>query len=187
MVDDFCNEVFFLLQPQGENGAFSSDQVLFLENFFQEELDQPGDRSASTQKRNTVLVKKIHASFAKLASNELNSSDAQELLRTTQQAFSGYVHGAYPHIMEMYGGAPPQFHLSGMLNTPRVDEWRDQLAGYVYRAIMVSVFVARKFALNEMEVRLRALLKQFEGQIGADPKRKAGDMLMQYKNNRRKA
>jgi hypothetical protein len=102
MVDDFCNEIFFLLKPQSEDGSFSADQILFLESFFQEELDQPGDPLASKQKRATVPVRKIHATFAKLASTELNSSDAQELLRTTQQAFSGYVHGAYPHIMEMY-------------------------------------------------------------------------------------
>ena len=34
MVDDFCNEVFFLLKAQGEDGEFSGDQILFLESFF---------------------------------------------------------------------------------------------------------------------------------------------------------
>lgn len=30
--------------------------------------------------------------------DDLNPSDVRELLRTTQQAFSGYVHGAYPTL-----------------------------------------------------------------------------------------
>jgi len=185
MVDDFCNEIFFLLKPQGEDGGFSDDQILFLESFFQEELDQPGDPLASTQKRATVPVRKIHATFAKLASTELNSSDAQELLRTTQQAFSGYVHGAYPHIMEMYGGNPPQFHMSGMLGTPRIDEWRWQLVCYVYRVSMASVFIARKLGLEEMEKSLRVFLKEFEGATGTAPGLPASEMLAQYKKARR--
>lgn len=185
MIDDFCNEIFFLLKPQGEDGDFSGDQILFLESFFQEELDQPGDPLASTQRRATVPAKKIHATFAKLASTELNSSDAQELLRTTQQAFSGYVHGAYPHIMEMYGGNPPQFHLSGMLGTPRIDEWRGQLVGYVYRVSMASVFVARRLGLEEMEKSLRAFLKEYEDATGTAPILPAGEMLAQYKKARR--
>lgn len=185
MVDDFCNEIFFLLKPQGEDGTCSGDQILFLESFFQEELDQPDDPLASSQRRATVPVKKIHATFAKLASTELNSSDAQELLRTTQQAFSGYVHGAYPHIMELYGGMPPQFHMSGMRGTPRVDEWRNQLVGYVYRVSMMSVFVARKLGLEEMEKNLRAFLKEFEDATGTTPSLPAAEMLAQYKKARR--
>jgi len=185
MVDDFCNEIFFLLKPQGEDGNFSRDQIQFLESFFQEELDQPGDPLASTQKRATVPVKKIHATFAKLASTELNSSDAQELLRTTQQAFSGYVHGAYPHIMEMYAGKPPQFHMSGMLDTPLVDESRKQLVGFVYRVSMASVFIARKLGLEEMENSLRVFLKEFEDVTGTAPSLPAAEMLAQYKKARR--
>ncbi|HYS83736.1 MAG TPA: hypothetical protein VEN78_01870 [Bradyrhizobium sp.] len=183
MVDDFCNEIFFLLQPQGENG-FSDDQKRFIESFFQEEFDKPGDPLGSTQKRDTVSVRKIHATFAKLASGELNPSDAQQLLRTTHQAFSGYVHGAYPHIMEMFGGNPPAFHMSGMLGTPRVDEWRGQLVGYVHRLIIASVFVARKLGITDMERPLRAFLSEFEATTGTAPALPAGAMLAEYKKSR---
>ena len=184
MVDDFCNEIFFLLKPQSDAG-FSEDQMRFLESFFQEEFDQPADPLASTQKRETVPVRKIHATFAKLASADMNSSDAQELLRTTHQAFSGYVHGAYPHIMEMFGGDPPTFHVSGMLGTPRIDEWRGQLVGYVHRLNMASVFIARKLGLEDMEKQLRAFLREFEGATGTAPILPASKMLAKYKQARR--
>lgn len=180
MVDDFCNEIFFLLLPQGSEG-FSDDQIRFLENFFREEFDKPEDPLRSAQKRDTVSVKKIHATFGKLAAGELNPSDAQELLRTVHQAFSGYIHGAYPHIMEMYGGNPPRFHVSGMLGTPRIDEWRGQLVGYVQRLIIASVFVARKLGVTNFEAPLRALLEEFEKTTGTKPVLQASAMVAAYK------
>ena len=181
MADDFCNEIFFLLQPQGDNGTFSNKQIQFLENFFQEEFDKSTDPLRSTQKRCTVAVKNIHATFSKLAAGELNPSDAQELLRTTHQAFSGYVHGAYPHIMEMCGGNPPRFHVSGMLGTPRVNEWRGQLVGYVQRFIIVSVLVAHKLGVTDLEEPLRALLEKYEKATGTQPENKTIDLLANYK------
>ena len=42
MVDDFCNEIFFLLMPQGSDG-FSDDQMRFLENFFSPILVYSGE------------------------------------------------------------------------------------------------------------------------------------------------
>jgi hypothetical protein len=178
MIDDYCNEIFFLLLPQdGEN--FSKEQIQFLEDFFQEEFDKPSDPLASIQKRTNVPARKIHATFGRLAKTELNPSDAQEMLRTAHQALSGYVHGAYPHIMEMFGGTKP--HLNGMLGTPKVDEWRRQLIGYVYRALMVSVFVARKLGLDETEGKARKLLEKFETNTGSKPAQTAGEMLRKMK------
>jgi len=182
MIDDYCNEIFFLLLPlDGEN--FSKDQIQFLDDFFKEEFDKPKNPLGSTQKRVNVPVRKIHATFGKLAKTELNPSDAQELLRTTHQAFSGYVHGAYPHIMEIFGGPRP--NLTGMLGAPRVDEWRGQLIGYVYRSLMVSVFVARKLGLNETETTARELLEKFETDTGCKSAKTAAEMLKEMKKKKR--
>lgn len=183
MVDDFCNEIFFLLLPQA-SGSYSDDQIRFLENFFQEEFDKPADPLRSAQKRDTVSTKKIHATFGKLAAGEMNPSDAQELLRTVHQAFSGYVHGAYPHIMEMYGGDPPRFHPTGMLGTPRVKEWQGQLVGYVQRLIIASVFVARKLGVTSLEAPLRQCLEEFESDTGTKPLLPASALLDAYKKQR---
>jgi len=180
MIDDFCNEIFFLLKPQdGEN--FSKEQIQFLNDFFQEEFDKPKNPLGSTQKRVNVSIKKIHATFGKIAKSEMNPSDAQELMRTTHQAFSGYVHGAYPHIMEMFGGIEP--HLNGMLGTPRIDEWRGQLIGYIYRAVMASVFVARKLGLDEMEAKVRNLLEKYETDTGCKSAKTAAELLSEMKKN----
>ena len=180
MIDDFCNEIFFVLIPQAGD-VFSEDQIRFLDNFFQEEFEQPNDPLRSPQKRDTVSMKKIFATFGRIAADEMNPSDAQEVLRTVHQAFSGYVHGAYPHIMEMYGGNPPRFHVTGMLGTPRIPEWQSQLIGYVQRLIIISVFVARKLGVPEFEPNIRSLLEEFESATGTKPMLNASDMLDQYK------
>jgi hypothetical protein len=178
MIDDYCNEISFLLLPSdGEN--FSNDQIQFLNDFFQEELDKPKDPLGSTQKRVNVPVRKIHANFGKIAKSEINPSDTQELLRTIHRGFSGYVHGAYPHIMEMFGGTEP--HLNGMLGTPRVDEWRGQVSGYVYRALVTSVLVARKLGLNDIEAKARKLLEKFETDTGCKLAKTAAEMLSEMK------
>jgi hypothetical protein len=126
-------------------------------------------------------MRKIHATFAKLAASELNPSDAKESLRTTHKALSGYVHGAYPHIMEMFGGNPPRYHTSGMLGTPRIDEWRSQLVFYVQRLIIASVFVARKLGVIDLERPLRDFLSEFERATGTQPEASASAMLADYK------
>ncbi len=73
MIDDYCNEIFFLLMPQdGKN--YSKEQLQFLNDFYQEEFDKPEDPLASTQKRKNVPVKKIHATFGKIAKSETNPS-----------------------------------------------------------------------------------------------------------------
>lgn len=179
MTEDYCNEIFFLLVPQ-EGKNYSKEQIQFLEDFFKEEFDKPRDPLGSTQKRTNVPIRKIHATFGKIAQTELNPSDAQELLRTTHQAFSGYVHGAYPHIMEMFGNAHP--NLNGMLGTPRVDEWRGQLIGYVYKALMVSVFVARKLGLNDTEKKARVLLEKFETYTGCKSAKSASELVKVMKH-----
>jgi hypothetical protein len=75
--------------------------------------------------------------------------------------------------------------MSGMLGTPRIDEWRQQLVGYVYRISMASVFVARKLGLEEMEERLRGFLKEFEGTTGIAQNLTASELLAEYKKARR--
>jgi hypothetical protein len=81
--------------------------------------------------------------------------------------------------MEMFGSIQP--HLKGMLGTPRIEEWRRQLIHYIHRALIVSVFVARKLGLAEMEANNRELLEKFETEIGFKPDKTAAEMLSDMK------
>jgi hypothetical protein len=164
IADDLLNDILFMLKPL-DGGKPSKDQLRFFEEFFQEEFENPMNVLAGAQKRDIVSRRKLHATFGHLAKESFNPSDAQNMMSTIHAALSGYVHGAYPHIMELYGGNPPHFHMSGLPGTPRIAEWDRQLITYAYRGIMVSGLVARKLGLTDSENALRVLMEEFEATL----------------------
>jgi hypothetical protein len=165
---DCYSDILFCLVPR-DGDKLSRDQERFFEEFFQEEFDDPAYPLGSNQKRDNVPRKTVFASFGNLVRDQLNPSDAQSTLLTLHKAFSGYVHGAYPHIMELYGGDPPRFHMSGMTNTPRQVETLTQFLTELYRAIMASELVARKVGLEGSRLAMRALLVEYETRLGLKP------------------
>jgi hypothetical protein len=157
-----------MLMPR--NGTqLSQGQERHFTDFFQEEFADSSDPLGSRQKRETVSRKTIHAAFADMARDFANPSDTQNAGMVIHGAFSGYVHGAYPHIMELYGGLPRRFHLHGMLGTPREAEWNNQLVNQIYRALMASEFVARKLGHAEATKAIRELVVEFETTAGCAP------------------
>ncbi len=116
ILDDLREDVMFL--SYGILRGESNKHKAFLEDFFQEEFDNPSDPLGSTQSRRIVPRKKIQAYLARVEAISENPSQDQEISRTLSSAYSGFVHGASPQIMEMYGGIPPRFHVRGMLDTP---------------------------------------------------------------------
>ena len=106
----------------------------------------------------------------------------QEIYRTVQQSFSGYVHGAYPHIMESYGGSPSNlhYHMNGMLGTTRIPEWTETLLTYIYRTMIAVEVVAKRCDDAEALTAIRATrlaLEQATG-VGLDDPR---ELLAQSK------
>ena len=45
----------------------------------------------------------------------MNPNDVIAVIQTLYKALSGYVHGAFPHTMELSLGSPPHFQLNGRL------------------------------------------------------------------------
>ena len=112
----------------------------YLDAFFKEEFDA-ADAIGSSQKRPMISRRKIHAYNARKASPNLSLE--VEVSRTISKAYSGYVHAASPHVMDMYGGNPPRFHMRGMRGTPRHYEHQEDLWNYFYRETMALVLAAR--------------------------------------------
>ena len=112
----------------------------YLDAFFEEEFDA-ADAIGSSQKRPMIPRKKIHAYIARKAGPD--PSLAVEVSRTISKAYSGYVHVASPHVMDMYGGNPPRFHMRGMRGTPRHYEHQKDLWNYFYRGTMALELAAR--------------------------------------------
>ncbi len=171
-LDEMGDDIMFLVY------AVTNDRVTelherYLEAFFQEEFDPAIAPIDSPQNRPMIPRKKIHAYLAavggkasKQQGKALNSSDGVKLSKTLSKTYSGYVHAAAPHIMDLYGGNPPAFHLEGMLGTPRIPEHADDLWNYFYRGLMTFVAAARAFGDKECADYVYENLKRFEGASG---------------------
>jgi len=178
MLDEFCEDLTFLCQPL-IGGERTTLHDLYLQHFYQEEIDSHGNPFLSKQKRPQIPREKIQAANARTA--VLNPSDAQELTRSLNKAYGGYVHGASPHIMEMYGGVPPRFHVSGMLDTPRIEKVTKDLWNYFHRGLNTAELVAQGLGDTEVAQRILVFRGDFEGKSGKSAKGEASAVMARVK------
>jgi predicted HicB family RNase H-like nuclease len=168
MIDESCEDIMFMAMPLGENGQASEDQRRFFREFFQEELDNPTDPFSST-KRDRVPRRRIHAALSRMREAQTqNPSLDQAVSRALHQTFSGFVHGPYFHLMELFGGSEHRFHTRGLLGTPRIEECERNQVNYVYRSLVAVQAVA--FLANRPDVvsRLEALAVELATQTVCD-------------------
>lgn len=142
MTDEAYEDILFMAQPHGPGGAPTEDQRRFINEFFQEEHEDPDDPTSSA-KRDRVSRQRIRAATGR-ALGATDPSAGQRLGRALYQTMSGFVHGAYVHIMELFGGAPPRFHTRGMLGTERMAEAVDNHAHYLFRSLLAAELVGRR-------------------------------------------
>lgn len=122
----------------------------YLSDFYQEDYKDPYDPVSSRQRRASIPRKKIRAYIADKEKSFSNPSIGIDLSKFLNQIYSGFVHGASPHIMEMYGGNPPHFHVRGMKNTSKKDEYQKDLRNYFYRGFQDLIFATKVFGLESL-------------------------------------
>ena len=180
-IDESYEDILFLLK--GYPNELSEIQKKFLDEFYQEEFDNPESPLQSTQKRNRVPRKKIQAEIGRIMAEVINPSDGQELFRTISKTFSGFVHSAYSHIMDLYGGVPGKFryHLNGMPAPPKINELIVQMEQYVYRGILAMMLIMQAFGHSELFGRLLKLRGDYEEATGKTKWDKPKDMIKRLK------
>ncbi|MDD5761179.1 MAG: hypothetical protein PHP88_01540 [bacterium] len=139
----------------------------YLDAFYEEEFDAE-TALESTQKRQLIPRRRIRAYLASTDGAPLDPGRATEVSRTIHKTYSGYVHAASPHIMEMYGGSPPHFHTSGMAGTTLQQGHREDIWNYFYRGILSFVFSAKVFGDEELCQQLNEFAREFAKQSGED-------------------
>jgi len=139
-LDDIHEDIIFLVV------AITNDEITelhkrFLEAFWQEEFD--GDPISSPQNRDMPQRAKIRSYIA----NVLSSSPHDEINvhKTVYKAYSGFVHAASTHIMDTYLGPEKGFHVSGMLGTPRIYDYENDIFNYFYRAVLSFSFASKAY------------------------------------------
>ena len=164
MLDEFGEDVWFMCDAI-LRGRRSALQERFIADFFQSEFDHENPLLA-TQRRNRVPRRQIQAAIARMPENTVNPHDAQEVARTIANAQSGYVHGTSEHILDMYGGDPPRYHLKGMLGTRRQTTFEDLAWSYCYRGLLAFMAAAGAFRLTTLLENLFAYRAAFEENWG---------------------
>ncbi len=135
----------------------------------------------SEQKRNRVPRRKVYAALGRTTGEFVNPSDGAELHRSLSQAMSGFVHGAYPHIMELYGGNPPRFHLNGMLGTPIHQSCIIQARHYYYRGIQALMLLSQAFQNDTLSNELLELRNSFEKETNLERTGDAANLIQSLK------
>jgi hypothetical protein len=166
-IDEFMEDVAFVALALGPDDEPTEQQIRLATEFFQEEFDDIDDPVGSAQSRDRVPRRKVHAGIARLTADTHDVERIQDLARTLSQAMSGFVHGAYGHIMELYGGNPPRFHVLGMTGTPKIAEWVEGLGNYVYRTMCgVETVTSRTAGAEHLYVKVRAARQELFSMVG---------------------
>jgi hypothetical protein len=172
-VDEFQDDIVFLLEnyPADE---LSPQQQKFMQEMGKEQYDDINRPFATKTKREPPVRKKVKASVSRLLNPVMNTNDSKEISQLSTDSLSGYVHGTYPHIMELYGGPPPSshFHMKGMLGTPRIETWMRFVAVYLQRTGPTIGFMCHAFGMEEEFQTLRHMknwfVKELEESFGCN-------------------
>jgi hypothetical protein len=162
-ISDCINAIYFLLEHFPDT---TPEVEKYISDFFGEVIDEPELTPELSKKTYRTKVKKIHASRARLLSEHINFSIGRDMVYKNYSAYSGYVHAAYPNIMETYSGGPPRkFHLQGMKGTSRLKEWEEVFIAFIRSATLVFGYMAEKYNKANLVHEIRRTMGWFEKQM----------------------
>lgn len=147
-LDEILEDIVFLASALTD-AAYTDKHDRYLKAFYLHAVTSQPDGCFDIPQPNSVGRKDIRNHSIGVLGNGINQSEARSAGKSVSAAYSGYVHAASENIMEMFGGDPPQFHLTGMLGTLRETEWKRSLPTYIYRGLLAANFVAKGFGDHE--------------------------------------
>lgn len=160
MLDESEEDIYFL-----SLGILFGETDLhkqFLKYFYLEEYEDPSRPIQTRNKRGSIPRPKIHAYLHQNPAMSSDPSTGSAVMQTIHKAYSGYIHGASSHIMEMFGGIHPSFQMSGMRHTPLWEDHVNDLWNYVYRGILSFGMAAKAFGDDDLFLSILAYSREFE-------------------------
>jgi hypothetical protein len=135
MIDEAREDIHFMQEPFSEDGKPTKHQYTFINEFFQEEFSGR-DLVESHSSRDRVPRQKVRAAISRLGTGAvMDPSTEVKLTGALYGTFSGFVHGAYVHLMELFDGV--RFHTRGLLGTPRIQECLANQVNHVFRSLLI--------------------------------------------------
>lgn len=152
---DCVNEIYFLLEKYPE---VSQTVEKFLQNFREATIDDQLEEGTDV-----VPSRKIRNASARVRAEggQLNFDQAKAVLDRPYKIFSGYVHGQYSHIMEIYGGPPNEwsFKVEGITSEKRRADYLIWIVELDEMVIHSLAYMAKQFNCEQV---LRGIIQHFE-------------------------
>jgi hypothetical protein len=95
------------------------------------------------------------------------NSRANVVGKIITKPYSGFVHAASPHIMDMYGGWPPRFDISGEYRSLRGEGHANDALNYFLRALFSMAFAAKAFGDEALFEEMRAEAAKLDARMQA--------------------
>lgn len=156
-VDETVEEVFFLALKEE---TYADRQRQLLAEFYTEETEDPLDPTSSA-KRDRVSRKRITAAISNIKISSGDPHTRNKTANAIHQLFSGFVHGAYVHLMEIFSPMPLEFPMHGVSHTPYLKVCEENFANHIYRSIIACVLVAARLKQADIRDRLIDLKNDF--------------------------
>jgi len=147
-INEALSEIFFVLENYP---AISSKVEGFIEHFLTTQT------STDEKEARPVASRKIHSAEARVFEEQLNFTDSMKMIRHVYETFSGYVHGQYPHIMEIYGGRAEnlKFSTSGVLSMEKQRFYTLLIDATITSTELAIAFIAFKLGMNDLFLEIR--------------------------------
>jgi hypothetical protein len=166
VLDEVGEDIYFLVASV-TNGERTDKHDRYLAAFWGEQFPDPNNAMARQKKPDSVprnkIVGYVHET---LLAGEVANSDAADASHNVSSTYSGFIHARAAHVMDLYGGDPPQFHLRGMLGTPRMDDSVHDAWNYFYRGLMAAAAVAKAFGDADLVSSLYNCIERFLSSSG---------------------
>lgn len=164
-LDEINLDVMFIAGPYIFNKEPKKWHRMYLSEFFQEEFDH-ADPLQSTQKRHRVSREKIRSYVAGTYGNDGQIAEMKNVFSTIETAFSGYVHGAAGHIIDVFDGR--RFCTQLNKGDGPLETVLDQRNNYCMRGLMTFSTAAKGIGLDDLSRNLYALDRELFDEYGKE-------------------
>lgn len=155
-IQDFAEDTMFLSMACIFDDLTELHQQ-YLTAFWEEEPNF-GDYQTSQKNRHETPRRKIQSYIATKTSGGVPHSNAIATSKYLSRIFSGFVHGAAPHLMELYDPVRRAFDVCGSSSIHLKESHQHDFENYLFRGVMVFALAAQ--ALGELPLHEEAMALQ---------------------------
>jgi hypothetical protein len=159
--DEIGDDIWFLCFGVIKNDI-TTRHTEFLKYFYAEEFGDPSNVVGSHKSRGLIKREKIRAYIEGNLASGPEAVRAKGVAKVLTKAYSGFIHAASPHIMDMYGGMPPRFDVSGASKNVRYAAHARDALNYFYRGVLAMAIAAKAFEDDALFSSMRALAGNIE-------------------------